>query len=427
MKIVISILGSRGDVQPYLALAVGLQRAGHRVTLVAPYNFGEWIQAHGVHIAPVPLNPQTIIKAPEVQALLKSRNIVGLIRRMRKALGPEIVETFECFWRAAADADFVMETTTGRGGVDIAGARQIPVALSFLQPFMPTRAFPTYLLPLRFSLGGAYNRLTHTAMLTLLWPAVAQPINQWRARHNLPPWRSLVQALESRRQVGAPWLFAYSPSVVPKPADWPDDYHVTGYWFLDEALGWQPPAELERFLAAGPPPVYVGFGSMVDEDPERMTRLTLRALELSGQRGVLVSGWGGLARLASAAPVFHLPEAPHHWLFPRMAAVVHHGGAGTTGAGLRAGVPSILTPFAFDQYAWADQVVRLGVGPRAPAVGQLTAEKLAVAIQAAVSDTALRQRAAALGARIRAEAGVARAVEIIERHAAEFPRRVAPA
>jgi UDP:flavonoid glycosyltransferase YjiC (YdhE family) len=159
---------------------------------------------------------------------------------------------------------------------------------------------------------------------------------------------------------------------------------------------------------------------MSDKDPERQTRLVLRALELAGQRGVLSAGWGGIAPLAPSSSVFYVDDVPFSWLFPRMAAVVHHGGAGTTGAGLRAGVPSIITPLNFDQFAWAERVVKLGVGPRVPQMKKLTAEKLAEAIHIAVTDSALHARAAALGEKIRAENGLARAVEIIERHAAEF-------
>lgn len=163
---------------------------------------------------------------------------------------------------------------------------------------------------------------------------------------------------------------------------------------------------------------------MSHEDPERMTHLALRALELSGQRGVLTTGWGGIARQTAPPSVFFVDDVPHSWLFPRMAAVVHHGGAGTTGAGLRAGGPNIITPFApNDQPAWAERVAALSVGLRLPGSKKLTAEQLAAAIQTAVTDSGLRARAAALGEKIRAEDGVARAIEIIEHHAHGYPKR----
>lgn len=162
---------------------------------------------------------------------------------------------------------------------------------------------------------------------------------------------------------------------------------------------------------------------MSDKDPEYRTRLALRALEITRQRGILLMGWGAVARLPTSADVLYVDDVPHGWLFPRMAAVVHHGGAGTTAAGLRAGAPSLITPFMLDQYAWADRVAKLGIGLRLADHRRLTAEKLAQAIHTAVTVSALQSRAADLGARIRAENGVARAVEIIERHAVEFNQR----
>jgi UDP:flavonoid glycosyltransferase YjiC (YdhE family) len=193
---------------------------------------------------------------------------------------------------------------------------------------------------------------------------------------------------------------------------------VTGYWFLDPPAEWQPPVELLRFLDGGPPPVYVGFGSMGDAEPERVTRMVLEALKQTGQRGVLLTGWGGLQRTEGQERVFFVEDVPHAWLLPQMAAVVHHGGAGTTGAGLRAGVPSIVLPLAGDQHAWAGRVASLGVGPRMERMARLTVEGLAKGIDAAVNDTGMQARAAALGAKIRAEDGVGTAVGIIERAAA---------
>jgi UDP:flavonoid glycosyltransferase YjiC (YdhE family) len=214
-----------------------------------------------------------------------------------------------------------------------------------------------------------------------------------------------------------PWLYGFSAHVLPRPADWDQDQHITGYWFLDPPPGWAPDTDLQRFLDSGPPPVYVGFGSMSHVGRNRQTGLALRALALSGQRGVLLTNGDSPARQAVPPSVYCVADVPHAWLFPRLAAMVHHGGAGTTGAGLRAGVPAIVTPFAADQPAWAERVARLGVGLRLPGIRQLTAEKLGEAIHQAVTDSELRARAATLGEKIRCEDGVVRAVEIIERQA----------
>ena len=424
MIILIFTLGSRGDMQPYLALAVGLQHAGHRVTLATSREFSELIQAYGVGVHPVRFSVQALMQQPETQVIMKSGNILRQFRLMREVMDKS-AEAMDDFWDAAQDTDFVVQTGTGNGGAEAASQRGLPMAMASALPFPPTRAFPSFFLPMRFSLGGGYNYLTHTLMHAMLWRGLGGPAtNRWRATLGLPPWRSYAHMYGSMRAAGTPWLFGYSPTVLPKPADWEDYHHVTGYWFLDAPAGWRPPTDLAHFLESGPPPVYVGFGSMSAEDPERRTRLVLRALELSRQRGVLSTGWGGVRRLEPSPGVFFCDDVPHAWLFPRMAAVVHHGGAGTTGANLRAGVPRILTPFAGDQAAWAEQVVKLGVGPRPAGIKKLTAEKLAQAIETVVHDGALRARAATLGERIRAENGVANAVDVIERHAEAFNQRL---
>jgi len=325
-------------------------------------------------------------------------------------------------WQAAQEAEFLALSSIASMGVDIAIQRDIPMAVMSLQPlFPPTRAFPMFMLPFRFSLGGGYNYLTYTLYMRLGWFFVGGLLNHWRTtRLGLPPWRSMGAMINTLGSRGTPWLYGYSPQALPKPTDWADNLFITGYWFLDAQPSWQPPVELVRFLESGPPPVYIGFGSIRDKDPERRTRLVLRALELTGQRGILLTGWGAVARLPTSANVFYVDDVPHSWLFPRVAAVVHHGGAGTTAAGLRAGTPNLITPFLLDQYAWADRVVKLGVGLRLADHRRLTAEKLAQAIHTAVTDSALRARAAAFGERIRAENGIARAVEIIERHATDY-------
>ena len=210
-----------------------------------------------------------------------------------------------------------------------------------------------------------------------------------------------------------PGLYAFSSLVVPRPKDWPEWIHVTGYWFLQPSQNWEPPDGLMEFLDAGSPPVYIGFGSMTNRKPEEGVEIALEALQESGQRGILLRGWGGMSPDDLPKNVFLLDSIPHTWLFPRMSAVVHHGGAGTTGAGLRSGVPSIVVPHFADQPYWGERVQKLGVGPAPIARWRLTAGSLAKAIRRAVEDTGMRERAAKLGAAIRAETGAQNAVDII--------------
>jgi UDP:flavonoid glycosyltransferase YjiC (YdhE family) len=323
MKILIVALGSRGDVQPFLALGVGLRKAGHTVTLAAPYNYREWVEEHGINFHPARFNPHEMLQRPEVQAIIKSRNVARQMRVLTQTIEPGLIQSFDDFWEAGQTTDFVVQTGTGFGGTEISQQRGIPMAIAFLQPFAVTSAFPSFFLPLRRSWGGWYNRLTHHLLFAAIWPSMGPPANQWRkTRFNLPPFKALPEFFTHARQTGAPILCGYSPSALPKPADWEANLHVTGYWFLEAPPAWQPAPELVRFLESGPPPVYIGFGSMRDDNPERLTRLALRALELSGQRGVLLGGWGGLAQSALPTTVFFVESVPHAWLFPRMAAVL---------------------------------------------------------------------------------------------------------
>jgi UDP:flavonoid glycosyltransferase YjiC (YdhE family) len=200
--------------------------------------------------------------------------------------------------------------------------------------------------------------------------------------------------------------------VVPRPPDWGEHIHITGYWYPEDET-WGPPDELRRFIEAGPPPVFIGFGSMPVSQPERTTSLVLEALKRAGQRAVLHTGWAGLGGDLHD-DVFQIEYAPYNWLFPRMAAVVHHGGSGTTASGLRAGVSTLIVPFLFDQSYWGRRVAALGAGPAPIPYKQLSVDRLAEGITRAVNDAAMRQRAASLGQKIRAEDGIAQARQIIE-------------
>ena len=211
-----------------------------------------------------------------------------------------------------------------------------------------------------------------------------------------------------------PTIISCSDYVFPTPKDWPDNVHNTGYWFLDEEAGWTPPAELERFLQAGDAPVYFGFGSLgMSGVASRTIDMVLQALKQTGRRGVLATGWSAVDQKSKISDnVFVLESAPHSWLFPKMAAVVHHGGAGTTAAGLRAGIPSILIPFSNDQFAWGRRVFELGVGPRSIPQKSLTVEKLSSAINLALS-VEMVSAARALVNKIGGENGADEAAKII--------------
>ena len=281
-----------------------------------------------------------------------------------------------------------------------------------VMPLAPTAQRPMLAFPGWPSFVPGYNGVTHWLAYQLVWQAFRPTINRWRREAlGLGPARFWGD----HRALGqhTPVLNGFSEQMVPRPPDWGPQVHVTGYWFAEEA-GWEVPAALARFLEAGPPPVYVGFGSMPVRDAARLTELVVAALDRAGQRGIVGTGWAGIGQGALPETVLAVDYAPYGWLFPRMAAVVHHGGSGTTALGLRAGVPSLVVPFVFDQFYWGRRIAELGVGPAPAHFGKLTAEGLAAAIDEAVNDGGMRQRARALGERIRAEDGLGMAVRMLE-------------
>ena len=415
MRIAILTAGSRGDVQPYVGLGVGLQRAGHQVCLPAPEAFRSLITGAGLEFMPVKgLNPQELRRLPEVQAVMRKATRPTAMLTMLRIGQRYMADILDEYWGSSKDAELLVASTTALGALDCAEKRGVEHVYAPQQPLAPTRAFPSpFLAPFGVRLDSVLNRPTYYLMYLVLWQVFRTAINNWRRKMNLPPRSGFSYWRRLQAQVT---LCGFSPSILPVPADWPPNHHVTGYWFLDEPPGWQPPADLLRFLESGPPPVYVGFGSMGEDDPTRMTRVVLEALQLGGQRGVLLSGWSGLGNSPLPKTVYRLDSIPHSWLFPKMAAVVHHGGMGTTAAALRAGIPEVIIPLGGDQLFWAKRVEQLGVGIRCASFQKVTAEQLAAALDKITTDTTLRQQAVALGAKIRTEDGVGRAVAVIQDH-----------
>jgi sterol 3beta-glucosyltransferase len=413
VKILILTVGSRGDVQPYVALGAGLQAAGHRVTLATLKAFAPLAAARGLDFKPLEGEFLELLQTPQGKAAVAGKgNPLALLRQVQ----PMLRRVLDDALAASGEAELVIYHPKAMAGYSIAEQRGIPGILALPLPlFSPTAAFPSPILPVA-TLGPALNRLSHRVMVGLTSASVRGLVNRWRKEAlGLGPVRDEL-TLHGRPVLR---LYGYSSAVVPTPGDWDRFSVATGYWFLDRPRGWGPSDALRTFLRAGPPPVYVGFGSMPTQDAARTTRLVIEALARAGQRGVLATGWGGLAAADVPASIHLLDEAPHDWLFPQMAAVVHHGGAGTTAAGLRAGVPTAICPFFGDQPFWGRQVAALGAGPQPIPQRRLTVEALSAAIAAAVDDPPMRERAAELGRALRAEDGVQQAIAAIEAYAAQ--------
>ncbi len=403
MHIRLLAIGTQGDVQPYVALGLGLQRAGFEVSLGTTANFKAFVERWGLSCVTSDMDLQAVVA--QARQRCAPRKAKWAVFRM----------LLDDTLRLSEGADALLYSPTASlSAPHVAEKLKIPAFPALLQPFMnPTRDFPAVMMP-ALRLGGWYNRLTYTLFEQFTSTFLKRAINTWRRDVlDLPP-SSEAGTFAPLRKQRVPTLYGVSPIVLPKPAEWGEHVHMTGYWFLPPDAGWQPPRDLVAFLEAGPPPVYIGFGSMGSHDPRRTAETILGAIKQAGVRGIIASGWEGISTSDLPDSVRLIDAVPHDWLFPRMAAVVHHGGAGTTAAGLRAGVPTVIVPFGGDQPFWGRHAYALGVGPEPIPRKRLTADRLANALRTAVENASLQQRAAAIGQALRAEDGVGNAVRVIE-------------
>lgn len=415
-KITILAIGSTGDLYPFCALALGLQQAGHQVRVATNPNFETVVRSLGLKFAAIAGDFRALLKSERGQKLLQGERVKLieddlLVQQMYDALN------------AAQDAEVFVFNQLAIWGYHVAEKLNIPCFLASSIPLSATQSFPF----LSFSEDphpnlfkgwlnyGSYllieflsTRQSHTLINRIRqeWGLTALPALGARFRRDRPPYLSPL-----------PILYGVSPSIFSRPKDWNDSTYVTGAWFLDRAEQYEPPAALTQFLEAGETPICVGFGSMTDST-ETVSNIVLEAIAVSKQRAVVLSGWGELGKTELAHPlkqqVFVIDSVPHSWLFSQVKAVVHHGGAGTTAAVCRAGLPLVIVPHFADQNGWGQRLHQLGVSPKPIPRKQLTVESLANAIAIVCSDQAIQQTSAQLGVSIRSENGVDQAVAIIE-------------
>lgn len=417
MRIVILALGSRGDVQPYLALGKGLQAAGHRVRIITHEDYIDLAHTHGLETWAVEGNIQEFAESPEMRRRLEQGSFISVMRYAAQAAERAAVDWAKAGWQACQGMDLIVAGFGGMFiGLAIAEKLDLPLLQAHYVPFTPTGVFPGALFPPGTTrLGSLANRISHHLTRQMMWQQIRSADTAARRKVLGLPSAPFWGPFQARALEDMPILYGFSPAVIAKPADWSEKVHITGYWYLDSDPAWEPSPELEAFLSDGQPPIYIGFGSMSSRKPEETAFLILQALAQSRQRAVLLSGWDGIKAERLPHHVFLIDSAPHDWLFARVAAVVHHGGAGTTAAGLRAGLPSVIVPFFADQPFWGQRVAHLGAGPAPIPRKKLTVEKLSRAIDIAVTDQDMQRRANRLGERIRAEDGIGRAVAVIER------------
>jgi len=409
-------MGTWGDVMPFLALARGLEKAGYDITFATVMDFEDRVRELGFAYVPIHFSFHEYVHSDECKASLAGS--ITATRRHQKNFFRKRRQMLEDAWKAARGAEAIIFNPVAFPAYHMAEKLKIPCIMTSSTPCLsPTRAFP-YMFVTSNHLGGFLNRLTYE-FHRLGTNSERKIVSQWcRETLDTNPPRPFMNYLRMNgRRV--PILYLYSPKMVPSPSDWPKTTLASHYWYLDQESRWQPPAGLEAFLFRGPAPVYVGFGSMVGTDPEAMTRIVVSALETSGERGVICTGSGAMAKPNKPPEtLYFIDSIPHDWIFPRVKAVVHHAGAGTVWSGLRYGKPTLACPIAVDQWFWARRIHQLGVGP--PHLSQrplkkFTADKLAQGIQTMVDDKAMQQRAEALGKELEKEDGEGKAVEFINR------------
>lgn len=413
MRVAIFSIGTQGDVRPFVALGLGLKAAGHSVCIASGETCRNLVEQQGLDFAPLTADFLDIM-ARDPKALQKGLNPVSLLRTARRELKAMARDWASQGQKAAAGADLLI----GNGMVAslasaLGEAMVIPTVESHLQPVTPCGDIPPMMLPPpRWGRPHAINQFLYHSCRQLTWQMLGPAVDLVRNDLGLAglPWYGPFY----RRRPDHRVLYGFSPLLVPPSPQWPPSVQVAGSWFLDEGGDYQPSDTVADFLAAGPPPIYVGFGSMLGEGIPEFTRRVVAAVRQCGQRAILAAGWGGLsAEIEQGEDILVIPGAPHDWLFPRMAMAVHHGGVGTTAAALRAGIPSVVVPFFGDQPFWGWRLQQLGVAPARVARQSLTAEALSAAIDESLTPQ-MRGCAARMGAQLREEHGVQRALAILQ-------------
>ncbi|HEX9036637.1 MAG TPA: glycosyltransferase [Ktedonobacterales bacterium] len=419
MRITIITVGTYGDIAPLVALGYGLQKHGHSVRVATHRTFADLVRACGLDFFPVHGDPQDILQTGSGQHWLRtSGNPVRFLARMRGLAKEHIRPLMVDCIRALGDTDAIVFSQIGIALPDeVLLSLHKPVCLALLKPLTQTSAYPSAHFPqlTRWpkSLAHWYNRTTYAIYLRMLW-RLSRPYLQEVVPNQLGVQLPTSDWIEQRfRKQQVPVVYGYSPTLLPPPADWGTNNYVTGFWPLPPQGNWEPSQELREFVGQGYPLVYVGFGSMVDREQEQLIMLAVSALQAVGARGIIATGWNQAVTLPMPKTILITKEIPHEWLFPHMEAIVHHGGIGTFAASLRAGRPMVCVPYFSDQPFWSNLAFSLGVSPRPVPRRRLTSSNLTAALHIALRDSAMRQRARAIGEALTHEDGVASAAATI--------------
>lgn len=416
LRITCLTIGSRGDVQPYIALCKGLLAEGHKPRIATHAEFGPWCEQYGIEHVAVGGDPAELMRICVENGMFT----YSFLREATTKFRTWVDDLLTSAWQACQGSDVIIESPSAMAGIHIAEALGVPYFRAFTMPWTRTRAYPHAFAVPDNKHGGAYNLFSYVMFDNVFWKGIAGQINRWRKRDL--GLRST--SLEKMQQNKVPFLYNYSPHVVPPPLDYSDWVRITGYWFLDEGSTFNPPADMLAFIkkarADRKKLVYIGFGSIVVSDPKALTRTVVESVLKADVRCILSKGWSdrlgdpGAQKVEVPLPeeILQIKAAPHDWLFSQLDAAVHHGGAGTTGASLRAGIPTVAKPFFGDQFFFGSRIEDLGVGI---CLRKINVSLLARALWEAVHSERMIAKARILGERIRKEDGVHVAIQALYR------------
>ena len=416
LRVTCLTIGSRGDVQPYIALCKGLLVEGHKPKIATHAEFEPWIRGHGIDFAPVDGDPAELMRICVENGMFTYSFLKEASVKFRGWIDELLISA----WKACQDTDILIESPSAMAGIHIAEALGVPYFRAFTMPWTRTRAYPHAFAVPEHKMGGAYNYITYVMFDNVFWKAIAGQVNRWRKKELCLRGTNLDKMQPNK----VPFLYNFSPSVVVPPLDYSDWIRVTGYWFLDEASEWTPPTDLTEFIAKARADekkiVYIGFGSIVVSDPAALTKTVVDSVLKADVRAILSKGWSDrLGNQDAAVPEVPLPpeilqikSAPHDWLFKQIDAAAHHGGAGTTGASLRAGLPTIVKPFFGDQFFFGSRLEDLGVGV---CMKKLNVSVFSRALWEATHSQRMIVKARVLGEQIRREDGVGMAIQAVYR------------
>lgn len=408
MKYTMICIGSTGDVRPYMLLGRELQSRGHDVGICAFTDFQEMIEAEGMRFMPLSGNARALMS----NIMKPGVNGISYLNQVRVTL-KEVIGPFLADLEAACeDAEVIISTYFGKIVQSIAEIRRVPFVQTHYFPMDPNNVTPISSAP-GLRAGKAWSRMSYPLGYLLISTLERAYLSEWRREHGMRPRKLSSKPDYYINGHIVPVLYAMSPLLMPRPRTWGENIHMTGFWLGERELEFTPEPELAAFLAQEPKPVYIGFGSMTSGDMGETLAIVLEAIRQSGVRVVLATGWGDV-EIPKQENVYIIDYVPHDWLFERVAAVVHHGGAGTTAAGVLAGKPTLVIPFGGDQPFWAMRARILGIGPKPIHRDKLTATKLAKALRNLVTVKTYRVASRELGERLRMENGIGIAANIIE-------------